>query len=60
VITGRKLITGSLNISLPCSDFFEFYFGFDGYYDTDLKRFDNAMTLHIKIDKLIKIASIRK
>jgi hypothetical protein len=60
VITERKLITGSLNIRLPHSDFFEFFFGFDGYYDTDLKRFDNAMTLHIKIDKLIRIASLRK
>jgi len=60
VIPERKLITGSLNIRLPHSDFFEFFFGFDGYYDTDLKRFDNAMTLHIKVDKLIRIASLRK
>lgn len=60
VISGRKLITASINIKLPYSDFFEFYFGFDGYYDTDLNRFDNAMTLHIKLDKLIKIAAIRK
>ena len=60
VIPVRKLITGSLNIRLPHNDFFEFFFGFDGYYDTDLKRFDNAMTLHIKIDKLIRIASLRK
>jgi hypothetical protein len=60
VITDRKLITGSINIRLPYSDFFEFYFGFDSYYDTDLRRFDNAMTLHIKLDKLIKIAAISK
>ncbi len=60
VISDRKLITGSLNIKLPYKDFFEFYFGFDGYYDTDLKRFDNAMTLHLKLDKLIKIAAFKK
>ena len=60
IIPERKIITGSLNIKLPHSDFFEFFFGFDGYYDTDLKRFDNAMTLHLKLDKLIKIASLRK
>jgi len=59
IISDRKLITGSVNIKLPYNDFFEFYFGFDGYYDTDLKRFDNAMTLHIKLDKLIKIATLR-
>jgi hypothetical protein len=60
VITQRKLITGSVSIRLPYKEFFEFYFGFDGYYDTDLGRFDNAMTLHIRLDKLIKIATIKK
>jgi hypothetical protein len=60
VISDRKLITGSINIRLPYKDFPEFYFGFDGYYDTDLKRFDNAMTLHLRFDKLIKLTSIRK
>jgi hypothetical protein len=60
VISDRKLITGSVNIKLPYKDFFEFYIGFDGYYDTDIKRFDNAMTLHIRLDKLIKIATIKR
>ena len=59
VISQRKLITGSVNIRLPYKDFFEFYFGFDGYYDTNLRRFDNAMTLHIRLDKLIKIATLK-
>jgi hypothetical protein len=59
VISNRKLITGSFNIRIPYKDFFEFYFGFDGYYDMDLKRFDNAMTLHIKLDKLIRIATLK-
>jgi hypothetical protein len=59
VISDRKLITGSVNICLPYKDLLEFYLGFDGYYDTDLKRFDNALTLHLRFDKLIKIASIR-
>lgn len=59
VIPQRKLITGSVNIRLPYNDFFEFYFGFDGYYDTDLRRFDNALTLHIRLDKMIRIASFK-
>jgi len=59
IISDRKLITGSVNIKLPYKDFFEFYFGFDGYYDTDLKRFDNAMTLHLKLDKLIRLATLK-
>lgn len=60
IISDKKLITGSLNIKLHYKDFFEFYFGFDGYYDTDLRRFDNAITLHCKLDKLIRIASTKK
>jgi hypothetical protein len=60
VIAERKLITGSVDIKLPYKDFFEFYFGFDGYYDTLLRHFDNAMTLHIRLDKLIKIATLNK
>lgn len=59
VIPDRKLITCSASIKLPYKDFLEFYFAFDGYYDTDLKRFDNAVTLHLRIDKLIKIASLK-
>ena len=60
VIADRKLITGSINITLLPEKFLEIYFGFDGYYDTDLKRFDNAMTLHIRFDQLIKIAGIKR
>jgi hypothetical protein len=60
VISDRKLITGSVSLRLPYKDFLEFYFGFDGYYDTDLKRFDNALTLHLRFDKLIKIVSIKE
>jgi hypothetical protein len=60
IISDRKLVTGSVSIKLPYKDFLEFYLGFDGYYDTGLKRFDNALTLHLRFDKLIKIASIKK
>lgn len=60
IISDRKLVTGSVSIKLPYKDFLEFYLGFDGYYDTDLKRFDNALTLHLRFDKLVKIASINR
>jgi hypothetical protein len=58
VIPNRRLITGSIEIRLPYINLLEFYLGFDGYYDTDLKRFDNALTLHLRFDKLFKLASI--
>jgi hypothetical protein len=60
IISDRKLITGTIDIRLPYKNFLEFYLGFDGYYDTDLKRFDSALTLHLRFDKLIRITSINK
>jgi hypothetical protein len=59
VISDRKLITGSASIKLPYKDFLEFYLGFDWYYDTHLKRFDNALTLHLRFDKLFRLASLK-
>jgi hypothetical protein len=60
MISDRKLITGSISIRLPYKDLLEFYLGFDGYYDTDLKRFDNALTLHLRFDKLFKLALLKR
>jgi len=58
-VTDRKIITCSLNITLLPESFLEIYFGFDGYYDIDFKRFDNAVTLHLRFDKLFKIANLK-
>jgi hypothetical protein len=60
VIADRKLITGSANITLLPGKFFEVYLGFDGYYDTDLKRFDTALSLHLRFNQLIKIAELKR
>jgi hypothetical protein len=60
IISDRKIITGLLNIRLLYSDLLEFYAGFNGYYDTSLKHFDYAFSIHLRFNKLIKIASIRK
>jgi hypothetical protein len=60
IISDRKIITGLLNIRLLYSNLLEFYAGFNGYYDTSLKHFDYAYSFHLRFDKLIKIASIRK
>jgi hypothetical protein len=57
VISDRRLLTGSFNLTLPWKDFLLFSFGVEGYYDTDLKRFDNAVYLHIRFDKLIRLLS---
>lgn len=60
VVSQRKLITGSVNIRIPYHNFLEFFLGFDGWYDTDLKRFDNAVTLHLRIDELVKLTTVKR
>lgn len=59
IIHDRKLITLSANLKLMHNSFLEFYAGFDGYYDIDLNRFDNAATLHLRLDKLIRLAELK-
>jgi hypothetical protein len=59
VVSDRKLITCSAMLNIPYRNFLQFYFAIDGYYDTDLKRFDNALTLHLKLNNLIRIGSVR-
>jgi hypothetical protein len=60
VIHDRKLLTCSAHIKLLHKAFLEFYLGFDGFYDPDLHRFDNAATLHLRVDKIIKLATVGK
>lgn len=56
IIKERRLLTFLFRINLPYKDFLDFHFGFDGYYDTNLKRFDNAMSLHLRFDRLFSLA----
>ena len=56
----RKIITGSVNITFLPESFLELYFAFDGYYDMVLKRLDNALTLHLRFDKLFRLASLKQ
>ncbi|NMC37542.1 MAG: hypothetical protein GYA41_04380 [Bacteroidales bacterium] len=58
VIHERKLITCSANLKIFHKSSLEFYFEFEGFYDPDLKRFDNAASLHLRFDKLIRIAKL--
>lgn len=59
IIDDRKLITCSAHLKLVHKSFLEFFLGFDGFYDPDLGRFDNAATLHLRFDKLIRIATLK-
>lgn len=58
-ISDRKLLTCAAHIRLLHKSFLELFLGFEGFSDPDLKRFDNAATLHLRFDKLIRIASLK-
>ena len=58
VIPDRELVTCSAGVQYRPYRFMELYLAFDGYYDTGLKRFDTALTLHLRFNKLFRIARI--
>ena len=59
IISGRSLWTNSVTLSAAPYKYFNLYFRFDLYYDTNLKHFDNSLTLHLSFNKLIKLATVR-
>lgn len=59
VIPNREILTCSFEIAFPWKDFLKFSFGFEGFYDTRLRRFDNAMTLHARFGKMVKLVSLK-
>lgn len=60
IITDRNIVTCSASIRLLPEDFLELFLGFDGYYDTDLKRLDNAITLHLRFNKFFFLTRIKR
>ncbi|MCE5345258.1 MAG: hypothetical protein LLG13_03060 [Bacteroidales bacterium] len=60
IIANRRIITNWLSLTLLPESFFELFLGLETYYDIDLKRLDNAVTLHLNFDKFIKLATLKK
>lgn len=60
VIHDRSLITNSFSIRFLPASSLELYFAVDLYYDTAIKRLDQAYTLHLNFDKLINLASSKR
>jgi hypothetical protein len=60
VITDRRIITNSASFKLLAADYLELFCGYDLYYDIDSRRLDQAYTIHLNFDKLIKLASSKR
>jgi hypothetical protein len=59
VIHDRRLITNFIYLDILPESFLVLHLGIDTFYDIDLKRLDNAVTLHISFDKLFRLATIK-
>ena len=60
VIHDRSLITNSISVRFLPASSLEFYFAVDLYYDTAIKRLDQAYTIHLNFDKLINLVSSKR
>ena len=60
VIHDRRIINSSVSVRFLPVSYLELYFGIDLYYDIDLKRVDQAYTLHLNFDKLINLVSSKR
>lgn len=59
VIHNRRIITNFLSLDLLPESFLQLHLGLETFYDIDLKRIDNAVTLHLCFDKLIRLTQIK-
>jgi hypothetical protein len=59
VVPDRRIITNFVYLTLLPESYIELFLGLETYYDTDLKRLDNAIALHLNFDKLIKLAILK-
>jgi hypothetical protein len=59
VIHDRRIITGAFDIKILPASSLELFFGVDVFYDVDLKRADQAYTIHLNFDKIINLASLK-
>ena len=59
VIPDRQIISNFVYLTLLPESYLELFLGLETYYDVDLKRLDNAITVHLNFDKLIKLATVK-
>ena len=59
VIPERRVITNYLYLTLLPESYLELFFGLETYYDLCMKRMDSSITLHLKLDKLIRLVTLR-
>jgi hypothetical protein len=59
VVPDREIINNTLYIDLFPEKFLKLFLGAETYYDVKMKNIDYAFTLHLDLDKLIRIATLK-
>jgi len=59
VIPDRRIISNFVYITFLPESYLELFLGLDTYYDVDLKRLDNSVTVHLNFDRLIKLKTFK-
>lgn len=59
VVPERKIISNFIYLTLLPESYLELFFGLDTYYDATDRRLDYALTLHLNLDKLIRLATVK-
>lgn len=60
IVPDRKIITNTFYLTVLPESYLEVFLGFETYYDINLKRLDNALTLHLNFEKLFILATFKK
>ncbi len=59
ILHNRRIITNSFSLNMFPESYVELFLGLETYYDIDVKRMDNAITLHLNFNKLIQLAVLK-
>lgn len=59
VIPERRIITNYVSLTLLPESYLELFLGLQTYYDVCTKKMNNSITLHLNLDKLIRLATVR-
>jgi hypothetical protein len=59
IVHDREIWGNSIFIKLTPVSYFEFLAGFETWYDTGFKKVDNAITIHLRFDRIIRLAAVK-
>jgi hypothetical protein len=59
IVHEREMWNNSVFLKFTPGGYFEFLAGYETWYDTGFDRFDSALTIHLRFDRLIRLATFR-